>query len=141
MGNQPMDRDIETLSLEEARTFFCDLTGVSAPRALSLKLLKRAIFWHVQCLQYHVPRRQADLVSSSSLATRIGAIAPGARPGSILLREWRGRVYEVRRTKDDRYVCGEKTFASLSAVATFITGCRRSGPRFFGLAAGEEAGL
>jgi hypothetical protein len=128
-----MDEESSIPSIEEARLLYVDLTGSSAPRNLKFELLKRAIYWHMQCARYNVPKRQAH-IHVSVAPGRIRSIAAGPQIGSLLLREWKGAVHEVRRTTENQYTYNGKTFSSLSAVASFITGCKRSGPRFFGLA-------
>jgi len=128
-----MSKDIDFLSIEEARVFYVDITGKSAPRNLNINLLKRAIHWHMQCVCHNVAKRHTN-IHVSATPTRIKSITVGPPSGSLLLKEWRGRVHEVRRTTESQYVYNGKRFSSLSAVASFITGCKRSGPRFFGLA-------
>lgn len=54
------------------------------------------------------------------------------RPGGRLVREWRGKQYEVYVADDGCYL-GGKRFRSLSAVAEAVTGVKRNGPAFFGL--------
>lgn len=54
------------------------------------------------------------------------------RPGTHLVREWNGRVYQVEVLEDGFRMDG-KVYRSLSALARTITGTRWSGPRFFGL--------
>ena len=54
-------------------------------------------------------------------------------PGTRLVREWHGRTYEVVLLEGGRASMGDRTYRSLSAVATAITGTRWSGPLFFGL--------
>lgn len=128
-----MSRDVECVSIEEARVSYVDVTGRSAPRSLSINLLNRAIRWHKQCICHNVSMRHANIHLSAAPA-RIKSITVGPPPGSLLLKEWRGTVHEVRRTTEGQYVYDGKKFSSLSTVASFITGCKRSGPRFFGLA-------
>jgi hypothetical protein len=132
-----MSKDIGCLSIEEARVFYVDVTGRSAPRNLNINLLRRAIHWHTQCVCHNVPMRHTN-IHVSAATTRIKSIALGPPSGSLLLKEWRGAVHEVRRTPEKQYVYNGKKFSSLSAVASFITGCKRSGPRFFGLT--DQAG-
>lgn len=55
------------------------------------------------------------------------------RPGTHLVREWNGRVYQVEVTTDGFRMDG-KQYGSLTAIAKKITGSGWSGPRFFGLA-------
>jgi hypothetical protein len=127
-----MNCEIEKLLIDEVRSSYSKISGASAPRNVSLKLLKRAVYWHIRCIQYSVPKNQAAIHKSSG-DPRLKAIGLGIPGGSILLKEWRGTVHEVHTTKDSRYVYNGKEFSSLSAIACSITGCKRSGPRFFGL--------
>jgi hypothetical protein len=55
------------------------------------------------------------------------------RPGSHLVREWNGRIYQVEVTSNGFQMDG-KRYGSLTAIARKITGAAWSGPRFFGLA-------
>ena len=57
---------------------------------------------------------------------------PRVRPGTRLLRSWRGEVHEVT-VLDDGFMYRSKTYTSLSEVAHTITGVQWSGPLFFGL--------
>ncbi|MGE3745527.1 MAG: DUF2924 domain-containing protein [Sphingomonadaceae bacterium] len=52
--------------------------------------------------------------------------------GTRLVREWRGRTIRVL-VAEDGYLFEDRRYASLSHVASAITGTRWSGPRFFGL--------
>jgi hypothetical protein len=57
---------------------------------------------------------------------------PELKPGTRLVREWRGRTYEVL-VLDDRFSWQNTHHRSLSALARKITGTAWSGPLFFGL--------
>ena len=54
------------------------------------------------------------------------------RPGTMLAREWNGRMHRVA-VLADAFAWNGKTYQSLSKVAEAITGTRWNGPRFFGL--------
>ncbi len=54
------------------------------------------------------------------------------KPGSRLVREWRGETHDVLVLEDGFEWNGERR-RSLSAIAREITGTQWSGPRFFGL--------
>jgi hypothetical protein len=54
------------------------------------------------------------------------------RPGTVLGREWNGHMHRVVVLVEG-FAWNGKTFASLSAVASAITGTRWNGPKFFGL--------
>ncbi len=58
--------------------------------------------------------------------------APSLRPGTRLLRTWRGRTMSVT-VLDDGFLFEDRRYASLTDVAKAITGSHWSGPRFFGL--------
>jgi hypothetical protein len=54
------------------------------------------------------------------------------RPGTMLTREWNGRMQRVVVLAEG-FAWNGKTYPSLSKVAQAITGTRWNGPRFFGL--------
>ena len=54
------------------------------------------------------------------------------RPGTVLKREWNGRMHRVA-VLTDGFAWNGKTYRSLTKVAFAITGTRWSGPRFFGV--------
>ena len=54
------------------------------------------------------------------------------RPGTVLGREWNGRMQRVAVLAGG-FAWNGKTYPSLSQVAFAITGTRWNGPRFFGL--------
>ncbi len=54
------------------------------------------------------------------------------KPGTRLVREWRGVTHHVAVT-DTGFEYRDTTYSSLSRIAREITGTRWSGPRFFGL--------
>jgi hypothetical protein len=81
-------------------------------------------------------RRLLDKSGSSAthiqLAADLQRIQPGLRPGTTLTREWDGHLQQVTVLADG-FSWRDKTYPSLSKVASAITGTRWNGPRFFGL--------
>jgi hypothetical protein len=63
---------------------------------------------------------------------------PRMKPGTRLIREWRGQVHEVSITESGFEYRGV-AFKSLSEIARKVTGTRWSGPLFFGLKRGKSA--
>jgi hypothetical protein len=57
---------------------------------------------------------------------------PQIKPGTRLVREWRGQTHVVSAFAD-HYEYRDESFKSLSEIARRITGTRWSGPLFFGL--------
>lgn len=54
------------------------------------------------------------------------------KPGTMLVREWRGAIHRVG-VMDDGFEYDGQRYSSLSKVARRIAGTRWSGPLFFGL--------
>ncbi len=54
------------------------------------------------------------------------------KPGTRLVREWRGHTHQVTILEDGYDYAGQR-YSSLSEIARRITGTRWSGPLFFGL--------
>ena len=54
------------------------------------------------------------------------------RPGTVLSREWKGRMQRVAVTADG-FAWNGTNYPSLSRIACVITGTRWNGPKFFGL--------
>ena len=104
--------------------------GRPPPKHLSLPFMKRVLIWEAQY--------KAFGGVSSKTKRRLKQIAKGkamptiAKPGSVLVREWNGRTYQVEVVPGS-YVMDGKTWRSLSAIARHITGAHWSGPRFFGV--------
>ena len=85
------------------------------------------------CLQ-HLAHVQLEQAGADSLSR--GSVTPSPpislRPGTRLVREWRGVTHIVLIHADGIEWRGQR-YRSLSLVARKITGARWSGPRFFGL--------
>jgi hypothetical protein len=62
---------------------------------------------------------------------------PRFKPGTRLVREWKGKVHEVLITANGYEYLGE-TYKSLSPIACRITGTHWSGPAFFGTRRGKK---
>ena len=105
---------------------------------LSRDLLVRTIAWRMQeevfgrfpdALTRTLERLSQQLSKSGSLDLERQAVV---KPGTTLLREWRGQTHRVVAVEDG-FLFRDQRFASLSEVACVITGTRWSGPVFFGL--------
>ena len=60
------------------------------------------------------------------------SLAPPFKPGTRLIRDWRGQSHRVTILENGYEYTG-KRYSSLSQIARLITGTRWSGPLFFGL--------
>lgn len=112
--------------------------GLLLPKGLPRDLLVRSIAWQMQAKEQgglapgvirHLESLAAQLATSGDLDLEREV---RLKPGTRLVREWRGRTYRVE-VLNDGYIMDERQYASLSHVARAITGTRWSGPRFFGL--------
>jgi hypothetical protein len=59
-------------------------------------------------------------------------LTTAVRPGTMLTREWNGRMHRVAVLAEG-FAWNGTTYPSLSTIALAITGTRWNGPRFFGL--------
>jgi len=110
------------------------------PRYRSRDMLARAMAYRIQAEGFGdlpgPPRRKAAEYAVQFRADRKFTPAPALalKPGSSLIREWRGARHEVAVTADGFAYLG-KPYRSLSQVAFAITGTKWNGPLFFGLKA------
>jgi len=116
------------------------------PPRLSRDLLVRSIAYRTQQLAYGglskaTQRRllalTKELQTNGSIASDPG---PRAKPGTRLVREWRGKTHTVVVTEEGFEYAG-KSYSSLSKIAQTVTGAHWSGPRFFGLNRSEVPGV
>jgi len=136
---------LEALALTQLRKEWRQHYGSAAPVSMSRELLMRAIGYKMQEAVFGglSRRTQLQLASfNSSTETRNDALArrttPPPKPGTKLLREWRGKVHEVLTLEDGKFAYAGETYRSLTTIARHITNAHQSGPRFFGL---RDAGI
>jgi hypothetical protein len=142
MGKPAIDL-AETLAQLSALSIFA-LRGewrrhyrVSPPMRLSRDLLIRGIAYRLQERAHGGLSKAAVRKLERAIAARPGDGAPSLppialKPGTRLVREWRGTTHTVLVVGDGLEWRGRR-YRSLSQVARAITGARWSGPRFFGL--------
>lgn len=126
---------VETPALKER---WESLYGKVPPSHVSRNLLIRAIAYRIQerALGGLKPRTQRLLARQGDNA-HVGCpteamVRPKLKPGTRLVREWRGTLHHVVVLQESVLFRG-RHYGSLSEVARVITGSRWSGPRFFGL--------
>ena len=127
--------ELATLSLAVLRTRWRRLYGRDAPMS-SADLLARAIAWGLQekrhgGLDRGVQRELERLVHDPAADGQRGS-EKRLKAGTRLIRDWGDRRHVVL-VRDDGYVFEDRHYASLSQIASDITGAHWSGPRFFGL--------
>nr|WP_249800068.1 MULTISPECIES: DUF2924 domain-containing protein [unclassified Bradyrhizobium] len=129
----------------ELRKRYRELFKTNPPEAFGPDLLRRGIAHRIQEKAYGgLPSTVQRLLDQ---LVKAAAAKPGARlelprrikPGSELVRTWNRQTYRVI-VMEDGFAYGGKTFASLSEIATLITGIKWNGPRFFGLRSAKSGG-
>jgi len=148
IGPAPPDR--KTLDVEIARLRDFDVGALRArwqdvfrrqpPPYLPRHLLFRMLAYRLQAdhlgdLDGESRRLLDSAVSPEAAGKRAVERARVTRdmsPGTMLGREWNGRMHRVAILAEG-FAWNGKTYTSLSKIALAITGTRWNGPRFFGL--------
>jgi Protein of unknown function (DUF2924) len=126
------------LTIFELRGEWRRLHRMPPPMRLSRDLLVRGITYKLQERAYGglstATARKLERTSADPLGR--GSVTPAPpislRPGTRLVREWRGVTHTALIHADGIEWRGQR-YRSLSVVARKITGARWSGPRFLGL--------
>ena len=132
-----LDR-LPTMPIADLRKRYRDLFRTEPPKAFGPDLLRRSIAQRIQEKAYGglsaSTRRLLDQLVRAAMAKPNGRLELPRRikPGSELVRTWKGKTYRVM-VMSDGFAHDGKTFASLSEIASEITGTKWNGPRFFGL--------
>ena len=122
--------DLEALDRAGCCERWQSVFGCPPPKHLSVVFLRDVLVWQLQCGRLGGLPPDVDRALKRVAA---GRQATGtATPGTLLVREWNGRTYQVEVTEKG-YVMDGRPWRSLSAIARHITGAHWSGPRFFGL--------
>jgi hypothetical protein len=134
---------LQKMSLPELREKWLDLYGAEPPEYRSTFFRKR-LAYRIQELFYGGLSEEAqEKLAETAKNDPATVLAKGGvkkkfnpawdiRPGTRLIREWRGRDYEVLATEKGFEFNG-RSYRSLTAIANEITGTKWSGLVFFGL--------
>lgn len=131
---------LRDLDIEGLRRRWHALFGRPPPPHLSRHLLFRTLAYRLQVDRWGdlngETRRLLDRSGSpeeaGKTAIELSRRIKDLRAGTILTREWKGRMQRVAVLADN-FAWNGKSYPSLSKVAFAITGTRWNGPRFFGL--------
>jgi hypothetical protein len=142
---QPSDPAVETemdrlrvMPIVQLRVRYREVFRGDPPKAFGPDLLRRSIAHRIQEKAYGGLSRSAqrvlDQMMKAYAAKPNGKILLPRRikPGSVLVRQWKGKSHRVMVLADGFAYDGE-TYTNLSEIAVLITGTRWNGPRFFGL--------
>jgi hypothetical protein len=132
-----LDR-LPVMPIAQLRVRYREVFRSDPPKAFGPDLLRRSIAHRIQEKAYgglsRTTQRLLDQMMKTYAAKPNGKIVLPRRikPGSELVRTWKGKSYRVM-VMAEGFTHGGKTFASLSEIASEITGTKWNGPRFFGL--------
>ena len=137
-------KELGGLGTDVLRHRWAEFYGTAPSPWISRELLVRAVAHRMQeeahgglgkSCRRQLARLAVTLGEGGSLD---GAQSRSFKPGTKLIREWKGKVHEVV-IAGGTYIWAGQHYSSLSQIARAITGTRWSGPRFFGLEAGQRA--
>jgi hypothetical protein len=126
------------LTIFELRREWRRLHRMPPPMRLSRELLIRGMTYKLQekalgGLSKSILRKLESLNVEPAAGDARNPTPPiSLKPGTRLVREWRGVTYTVLVHADGMEWNGRR-YRSLTVIAREITGARWSGPRFFGL--------
>jgi hypothetical protein len=131
---------LRDLDVSELRNRWHAVVGRAAPDHLPRHLLFRTLAYRLQADHLgELDTESQRLLDRSGSPERAGQSAVDSvrrttdlRPGTILGREWNGKMQRVA-VLTDGFSWNGNTYPSLSKIALAITGTRWNGPRFFGL--------
>ena len=129
---------LSALTIFELRGEWRRLYRMQPPMRLSRDLLMRGITYELQerllgGLSKTVARKLEQAKADPANRDEAKPAPPiSLKPGTRLVREWRGATHMVLIHADGVEWRGQR-YPSLSVVAREITGAHWSGPRFFGL--------
>jgi hypothetical protein len=131
---------LRDLDISALRARWRNLFRRAPPPHLPRHLLFRVLAYRLQAdrlgdLDAESQRLLDATASPEEAGKRVAEVKPlttEVRPGTILAREWNGRMHRVAVLADG-FAWSGKTYPSLSKVTQAITGTRWNGPKFFGL--------
>lgn len=143
--SEPVSVDIEIgrlrdLDVDGLRCRWEAMHGKKAPSHLPRHLLLRILAYRLQAERLgdidseseHILDRSGSPEKASQHAANASSRINNLRAGTVLGREWNGKMHRVA-VRADGFSWNGNTYPSLSKVAVAITGTRWNGPRFFGL--------
>jgi hypothetical protein len=129
---------LQSLTSDDLRQRWEANFKAAPPSRASREFLERSLLYRIQeqafgglppRVKKRLQRLQRELQKDPGFAP---APTPTFKPGTRLIRQWKGKVHEVE-ILESGFAWGGQHYSSLSRIARTITGTRWSGPVFFGL--------
>lgn len=143
--NTPADPAVEAeldrlpaMNIADLRKRYREIFWTDPPKAFGPDLLRRNIAYRIQEKAYGglpvAAKRTLDTLVKAYWKNPTGRLELPRRikPGSVLVRQWKGKTHQVKVSADGFSYQG-RSYRSLSEIAFTITGTKWNGPRFFGL--------
>lgn len=136
--NIPELQDLKNQTTGELALLWQHLYGTAPPTRIRRETILRFVSFKVQEIRKGglskpsismIKSLQKQFEASRAGQTRSHEVL---YPGVRIVRDWRGERHEVK-VLESGFEYQEKQYRSLTAIATTITGTKRSGPLFFGL--------
>jgi len=128
--------EMDALTKDELRRRWAESFNAVVPSRASRAFLQRSLAHRLQeqALGGLTPRLRNRLIKLAGAVAREAGVTPtpSFKPGTRLIREWKGAIHEVEILEEGFAWRGHR-YANLSRIAREITGTRWSGPLFFGL--------
>jgi hypothetical protein len=124
------------LSIEQLRAEFSKTFSIPPPRQASLEFLSGNLAYHQQCRQHGglPPKLHRQLLAlAKDASARPNTRIPRTKPGTTLIRMWKGEPHEVTVTGPKNYLYRGESYPSLTSIANLVTGSSWNGHTFFGL--------
>jgi hypothetical protein len=147
IGPAPRDKTLDVgiarlrnLDVGELRSHWHAAFRRRPPALLPRHILFRVLAYKFQADQLGDLDRESQRIldhsgspeAAGQRAVELARATLSLRPGTVLGREWNGRMHRVA-VLENGFTWNGKTYSSLSQAAFAITGTRWNGPRFFGL--------
>jgi hypothetical protein len=130
---------LPSFSRQQLLDLWLKLYGRAAPPGIRRELMVPFLAYRMQEKAYGglKPATRAQLLRiaralENATSTTEWLSKPKVKPGTRILRQWRGDTHEIMVTESG-YEYRAASYRSLSEIARKITGTRWSGPAFFGL--------
>jgi hypothetical protein len=130
---------LPSFSRQQLLDLWLKLYGRTAPPGIRRELMVPFLAYRMQEKAYGglKPATRAQLLRiaralENATSTTEWLSKPKIKPGTRILRQWRGETHEIMVTESG-YEYRAASYRSLSEIARKITGTRWSGPAFFGL--------
>src|SRR4051812_14671847 len=121
-----LDR-LARMPIAQLRARYRELFRTDPPKAFGPDLLRRSVSYRIQEKAYGGLSRSSQRLLNQMIkafATKPGGklvLPRRIKPGSVLVREWKGRSHRVMVLADG-FAYDGKTYRSLSEIACLITG-------------------